>query len=319
VHERVRRRDANMLGASLERVRRSARRARVLAAVASQGKPAVRSPLWRRGGWLAAASVAGLSLILASQLYRPIPPPPARPAAAPLVQARARGAAAPTSPSSAPPVSRPVKAVPPPMLKSAPPVYVSPSPAVPPLAAPAARAFPEPAPPPPPPPPPAPPPEAAIASGGAPPSDQADASNAAGPSEVSEMVVTAQKREEKIESVPVAITVFTSKQRDVVGISSVQDVTNSPDLAAQLRVAAAAGHASKVKSLLKHHVPVDAADADGDTALMKSVRADDPAVAKVLIQHGANLDVRNQAGQSARDMAKAIGDPKLDQALGLSP
>jgi len=294
---------------------RAARRQRVLAAVASQGKPAVRSPLWRRGGWLAAASVAALSLVLASQLYRPIPPP-ARPAAGPPVQAPAHGAAAPTSPP-APPIFRPVNAVPPPMLKPTPPVYVSPSPAAPPVAAPAARAFPEPAPPPPPPPP---PPEAgAAASGGAPPADQADASNAAGPPEVSEMVVTAQKREQSVQRVPVAISAFTAKQRDVTGINSVQDITNFADLGARLRAAAEAGRSSEVKSLLKHHAPVDAADDNGDTALMAAVQADHPAVAKLLIRHGANLDLTNQAGQSARGMAKSVGDPKLDQALGLSP
>ncbi|MFI4936683.1 MAG: hypothetical protein ACHP7N_18935, partial [Caulobacterales bacterium] len=85
---------------------RTARRARVLAAVASQGAtdaaaPAGRPRLWRRGGWLVAASVSGLVLVIAIQLYRPSAyPPPIKPTAAPVAAAAAtRGtAAAPASP-----------------------------------------------------------------------------------------------------------------------------------------------------------------------------------------------------------------------------
>jgi iron complex outermembrane receptor protein len=40
------------------------------------------------------------------------------------------------------------------------------------------------------------------------------------------VVVTAQKRSENIQKVPVAITAFTSEKRDVVGIQSIQDMTN---------------------------------------------------------------------------------------------
>ncbi|HEY5009449.1 MAG TPA: hypothetical protein VII42_15730, partial [Caulobacteraceae bacterium] len=52
---------------------RTARRARVLAAVASEAAaaPAVRRPAWRRGGWLAAASVAGLGVLIATHIYTP--------------------------------------------------------------------------------------------------------------------------------------------------------------------------------------------------------------------------------------------------------
>ena len=41
-----------------------------------------------------------------------------------------------------------------------------------------------------------------------------------------ELVVTAEKREQSLQDVPVAISAFTSKQRDLVGISTVQDLTN---------------------------------------------------------------------------------------------
>ncbi len=46
------------------------------------------------------------------------------------------------------------------------------------------------------------------------------------PASVSEIVVVATKREEKIESVPVAITAFSAQQRALVGIATVQDLTD---------------------------------------------------------------------------------------------
>ena len=92
-----------------------------------------------------------------------------------------------------------------------------------------------------------------------------------------------------------------------------------PDQAAKLRAAAAAGRTAEVKTLLAEGVPVDAPDADGETALMESIRADRPAVAALLRRRGASLDQQDQAGQSARDMATAKADPALDKALGLAP
>ena len=43
---------------------------------------------------------------------------------------------------------------------------------------------------------------------------------------VSEIVVVAQKREQSLQKVPVAVSVFTGAQRDKIGINSVQEVTN---------------------------------------------------------------------------------------------
>ncbi|MBL8554766.1 MAG: TonB-dependent receptor [Phenylobacterium sp.] len=43
---------------------------------------------------------------------------------------------------------------------------------------------------------------------------------------IEELVVTAEKREQSLQDVPVAISAFTSKQRDLVGINTVQDLTN---------------------------------------------------------------------------------------------
>jgi ankyrin repeat protein len=91
------------------------------------------------------------------------------------------------------------------------------------------------------------------------------------------------------------------------------------DQAARLRSAAAAGKTAEVEGLLTAGVPIDAADANGDTALIRSIQADKPSVAAILRRHGASLDHRNNAGQSARDIAKAAGDAELNQALGLPP
>ncbi|MGH6955118.1 MAG: TonB-dependent receptor domain-containing protein, partial [Caulobacteraceae bacterium] len=54
---------------------------------------------------------------------------------------------------------------------------------------------------------------------------QASASSAA-PAEVGELVVVAQKREQSIQSVPVAITAFSGQQRALMGITKVQDLTD---------------------------------------------------------------------------------------------
>jgi len=49
---------------------------------------------------------------------------------------------------------------------------------------------------------------------------------AAGATAVSEITVTAEKREENLEKVPVAVSAYTSKRRDLIGIESIQDMTN---------------------------------------------------------------------------------------------
>ncbi|CAN5637676.1 TonB-dependent receptor [soil metagenome] len=49
---------------------------------------------------------------------------------------------------------------------------------------------------------------------------------------IQELVVTAEKREQSLQDVPVAVSAFTSEKRDLIGISSVQDITNfTPGLA----------------------------------------------------------------------------------------
>lgn len=89
--------------------------------------------------------------------------------------------------------------------------------------------------------------------------------------------------------------------------------------AARLGIAAAAGLTAELDALLGQGVPVDAPDANGNTALMRSVQADQPAAAALLRRHGASLDRKNHAGLTARDMAAAKADPVLSEALGLAP
>jgi hypothetical protein len=90
-------------------------------------------------------------------------------------------------------------------------------------------------------------------------------------------------------------------------------------LGARLRLAAAAGRTAEVTALLAEGAPVDEADSQGETALMKSVQANRPAVAAVLRREGANLDLRNREGVSARDMAVQVDDVAINRALGLRP
>jgi iron complex outermembrane receptor protein len=54
----------------------------------------------------------------------------------------------------------------------------------------------------------------------------ADTDNTSGATSVTELVVTAEKRETSLQKVPVAVSVFTGAQRDTIGINTVADVTN---------------------------------------------------------------------------------------------
>ena len=52
------------------------------------------------------------------------------------------------------------------------------------------------------------------------------ATGAAAESTISELIVTAEKREQRLQDVPVAITAFSAEQRSLIGIESIQDLTN---------------------------------------------------------------------------------------------
>ncbi len=278
---------------------RAARRARVLAAVAREPvtlaaaapSQARRRPDWRRGGWLAAACVAGLAVILVSQIHQPSrfgPPTAATPApatAAPQDAMASKPAAPPPSPAKIRPDlvrsrSEPAAPSPPPLAVPAP---------APPLKQPAEEQVVPPPPPPPPPP--------AIAADKAAADVQVQARRMAQP--------TPRPAIAQAHAAPPAQGRFDSSAGD------------RSDPASRLRAAAAAGLTAQVEALLDQGAPVDAPDDKGDTALMKCIRADQPAVAALLRRRGASLDRRNHAGESARDLATARDDARLNRALGL--
>ncbi len=313
---------------------RAARRARVLGAVAQEpvapplaSAPRFRRSAWRGGGWLVAAGVAGVSLFLATRFYQPVTihrqaaSTAVSPMIAPAAPAPVNAAAPPTpvpAPGSAPVrTSKPAigraqetrssspGAVPAPppseasdsrALSRTLPAAPSPAPAPPPATAAATTPPPLPVPAVPPPPPPPPPPP----------------------------VMRAPPPPQLRESAPTSAGRGGQGPAAKPSVSGSFSASESPavppaDPAARLRAAAAAGRIADVEALLGQGVPVDAADADGNTALMRSVQANRPAVVALLRSHGASLDLKNSAGKGARDMAAAIGDAALDKALGLAP
>ena len=64
--------------------------------------------------------------------------------------------------------------------------------------------------------------QAQAAAAAAPPS----AGAAEGASTISELIVTAEKREQRLQDVPVAITAFSAEQRSLIGIQSIQDLSD---------------------------------------------------------------------------------------------
>jgi len=318
---------------------RAARRARVLDAVtpapalaAAAPAPARRRAAWRPGGWLAAACVAGLSVFLAIKLFQPTQfqpqTTPAAPAASttagptaltptppplkvPASKSRAIAASPePPAPAASPPegLARPVPAAAPPIITPAPapsenaPI-AAPSPAAP-VVAQTPRAFPAAAPP-------APPVVASERIESAPAAKASDSSAGS---------------DEAVADVRGGLSVPASRratlaEAPVAGRESRSDSSAElpPELAARLRAAAAAGRTAEVEALLGQGAPVDAPDAAGDTALIKSLQADHPAAAAALRRHGASLDHKDLAGKSARDIVTTKGDPELNRAIGVGP
>ncbi len=285
-----------------------ARRARVLAAVAAEPAAAPGSPPMRRrtqfgrGGWLIAASVVGLSVMVALQMRSPVPASqlvaPAQPVAPP---SPAVSTLTPVGHSQAAPLPRPAvrttkgelpgadSSIAPKSSLAGPTASDAAKPAAPALipkqtpvtsSTPSQPVFA-------PPPLPVPPVQHRDEEPRPPATAHASASTVSD-SEVNEVIVTSEKRKLPHE-----------------------------EQAEQLRGAAGAGQAEEVAALLAKGAPVDLPDETGDTALMKSVRADHPAASLLLRRRGASLDRRNHAGESARTLAAIVGDPELDVALGL--
>jgi len=294
-----------------EEAERSARRARILAAVA-QDKAVDRvgcetpvSGFSSRYGWLVAASVMLVSGYLVLKFLPPQPgsPPTAQTAAVKPAQKNERTAAL-SPPAPVPDLSVSAPAAPTPNSSSHAPVVMQgrtassserTASAAPPL--PAARIAPSPpiaaAPPPPPP---------AIAAAPPPP-----AMAAAAPPPAARFAAPAAPAPPAAAPAP-ALRADAAKPMAEIGTDF-----------DELRAAAGAGRVAEVQELLDRHIPVDSADVNGETALMKSVREDQPATAALLVRYGASLDRKNNAGFSARDLAAQVDDPALKQALGLQP
>lgn len=307
-----------------------ARRARVLAAIAQDAAaPAASAPLARRpirtyGGWLAAACVAGLSVWTAGQVYRLSPrrqqatPPATQPPAPPLAKTPAPPLAktpAPPGPLSPPttlraspaPVRRRASTTAAPAPVAPPPAEVAPPPPLPippvekPIQAPRPLSLPPIA-------------EPALVPAPATPSPAAPAAVAKAGSVLSEpsksvaeaVVVTGSRIARRDPAAPPAVISAPLRSRML-------------DEPSRLRDDAAAGRIADIEALLARGAPVDAADENGETALMKSIQAGQREAAALLRRHGASLDLKDRAGVSARDMATQKNDPALDQALGISP
>jgi len=265
---------------------RAARRARVLGAVAREvGTAPTVSALPKRpvswaGGWLAAASVAGVSTLVAFQLAGP----PGMQRSSPAAETPVAAAPAPApSPTTAPAVDAVAPAPPAgPRARMTPQADVA---APPPLALPA-------------------PPSQTT---GAPTAAPAPAAPQA-PADSEALIVTG-------EAAPPP-----SAARAARAESSMAQAPASPAVvAARLHAAAAAGRLADLTALLAQGTAVDAPDREGETALMKSILANHPAAAALLRRYGASLERTNRAGVSAREMAASIDDPELNRALGLAP
>ena len=265
---------------------RAARRARVLAAVArepatpqSHAAPPKRRSPWRPGGWLAAACVAGFCVFLTARVYQP---------------ARDQAPPSSTSPAVPSPVTR-ASAAPEPEART----LTSARPTRPHRSEPAPDAYPAaPAPAP------APAPAAPMAAPPPPPLSVPP------PSGTEQVVVTGSR---------IAGRAFAAQSRALtMQLNPTPSAASAPDLAVRLRTAAARGRTAELEALLAQGVPVDAPDANGTTALMKSVQADQPAAAALLRRNGASLDQRDRSGLSAREMAIGQDDPELRRAIGVS-
>lgn len=78
-----------------------------------------------------------------------------------------------------------------------------------------------------------------------------------------------------------------------------------------LLVAAEQGDVATVTVLLQHKAKVNAASAEGSTALHKAAWNGHKKVVEVLLRAGASAKVKNKAGKTALDLAKARGHKEI--------
>jgi hypothetical protein len=285
----------------------AARRARLLAAVAAQAPPETqaeparasapvasslpppRRGAWKPAPWLAAAGVAGIAALVSFRITPPatVRPPQIAPIAklpAPEAPVVADAAASPaTTTEHAPARLSAPAAPPPPKLQPRPPMTLPDAPSIPPL--------------------PVPPVERRI--------EQPTPSIPPLPVPPVERRLPASE----VAVAPGAPAEMTSGGQRAAAAANSKATGDSARLAA----AAIAGNTTEIRRLTEIGVPIDVTDNTGETALMKAVRANRPAAVALLRRAGADLDHRNRAGVSARDLAAAMGDQSMNRALGIEP
>ena len=101
----------------------------------------------------------------------------------------------------------------------------------------------------------------------------------------------------------------TQKSSAAVVSATAAAVTSVPekDLAWQLQAAAGRGDALAVRELLIRNAPVDAQDAQGNTALLLATAGNHIEVARSLLLHGASPNIKNHQQDSAYLLAGAQG------------
>ncbi len=83
----------------------------------------------------------------------------------------------------------------------------------------------------------------------------------------------------------------------------------------QLLAHAADAPAEDVKKLIERGAHVNAQDRFGVTPLMEAVIGNNPAVARVLLDAGASMGIRNLRGDTALDLARQLGRREIEQLL----
>jgi uncharacterized protein len=97
--------------------------------------------------------------------------------------------------------------------------------------------------------------------------------------------------------------------------SQVSLTISSDKAKAPLAAAARRGDVAAVRSLLAQRADVNAAEADGATALHWAVERDDETMTELLLQAGANVGAANRYGVTAMSLAAVNGNPAIIERL----
>ena len=104
--------------------------------------------------------------------------------------------------------------------------------------------------------------------------------------------------------------VLLAEPQSQVSLTISSDKTKAP-----LAAAARRGDVAAVRALLAQRADVNAAEADGATALHWAVERDDETMAEVLLQAGANVGAANRYGVTAMSLAAVNGNAAIIERL----